>query len=165
VQPVYGPPPQPVSLKNGMTVELNLGLGWMTSSESDKSYTGIGGLSLGVGGWVSPQVAITGRIAGATISENGEQLSNIFFGPSLQYWVNDNFWLGGGIGLGILADNCDGCESVTGFGFDARVGYTFSVSSENTFNVSFELNPEHYSENGVSATITSVGILLGYQHL
>jgi hypothetical protein len=68
---------------------------------------------------------------------------------------------------GILALNSDGGndDSITGFSFDLRAGYTFTSGSENTFNLSFELNPGHYSDNGSSATFTGIGILLGYQHL
>lgn len=169
VQPVYAQPPQPVSLHDGMTFELNLGLGWVRASANDTSDTsnlGIGGLSLGVGGWVSPKLAITGRIAGVTLSENGARLSDIFFGPSAQYWIDDHFWLGGGAGLGILAvSNNANSDSITGVGLDLRIGYTFSAGSENTINASFELNPGFFSENGSSATFTGIGILLGYQHL
>jgi hypothetical protein len=149
-----------------MTFEANLGLGWITG-DSDTSDLGLGGLSLGLGGWVSPKLAITGRIAGVTLSDNGARLSNVFFGPSLQYWIDDHFWLGGGLGVGILAlslDNGDG-DSITGLGLDLRIGYTFTVGSENTINASFELNPGHFSENGNSETLTGIGILLGYQHL
>jgi hypothetical protein len=170
VQPVYGPPPeQPTTLHRSMTFELNLGLGWIHISAdevSDTSDLGLGGLSIGVGGWLNEKLAITGRIAGVTLSENDSQLSNVFFGPSLQYWVDNHFWLGGGLGLAILAASGDNSEdSIRGFGLDLRVGYTFNEGSENTFNASFELNPGFFSENGESATLTGIGILLGYQHL
>jgi hypothetical protein len=166
---MYGPPP-PQSLRNGMTFEANLGLGWIRASANDDSDTsdlGLGGLSLGLGGWVSPKVAITARIAGVTYSDDGGRVTDAFFGPSLQYWVDDHFWFGGGVGLGVLAVSVDnvGDDSTTGIGFDLRAGYTFTAGSENTFNASFELNPGHFSENGSSATFTGIGILLGYQHL
>jgi hypothetical protein len=153
-----------------MTFELNLGLGWIQLSsggESDTSDLGIGGLSLGIGGWLNPKLAITGRVAGVTLSENGSQLSNIFLGPAVQYWVDNHFWFGGGLGLGILAASNDSGsdDSLTGFGLDLRVGYTFNEGTENTFNASFELNPGFFSENDSSATFTGIGILFGYQHL
>lgn len=156
-----------------MTFEANLGLGWIRGEFDGRSATSdlaLGGLSLGLGGWVSPKVAITGRIAGVTYSEDGTNYSDVFFGPSLQYWVDDHFWLGGGVGLGILAVSGDGADpsadnNETGLGFDLRVGYTFTTGSENTINASFELNPGHFSEGGQSYTFTGIGILLGYQHL
>ncbi|MDX2093136.1 MAG: hypothetical protein SFX73_35160 [Kofleriaceae bacterium] len=50
--------------------------------------------------------------------------------------------------------------SECGFGVDLRAGYTFSTSSENTFNLSLELTPSAY-EGG---DLTGVGVLFGYQH-
>jgi hypothetical protein len=46
-----------------------------------------------------------------------------------------------------------------------RGGFKFNEGSENTVNVSLEINPAHYSQNGDSVTLTSVAILVGYQHL
>jgi hypothetical protein len=163
------PPPPPQSLHNGLTFEANLGFGWVhlsTDSDSDTSDLGVAGLSLGVGGWVSPQLAITARVAGVTLSENDARLTNGFLGPSAQYWLQDRFWLGAGAGLAFLSvsDNYNG-DSIRGFGLDLRAGVTFTSGSENTFNASLEINPGFYSENGSSATFTSIGFLVGYQHL
>lgn len=161
---------QPRPLRNGLTFEANLGVGWIVAhdAEDDKtSDTGFGGLCLGFGGWVSPQLAITGRLSGVTISEEGARLSHIFVGPSLQYWVDDHIWLGGGVGFSILALDIDGVgsDSTTGFGIDLRAGYTFTTGNENTFNLSFELNPGRYTENNADATFTGVAFMVGYQHL
>lgn len=172
--PVYGLPQQPEqrtqsSLRNGMTGELNIGIGWIRVSDendSDTSDAGLAGLSLGLGGWLSPKLALTARIAGVTYSEDGDSLTDAFFGPSLQYWVDDHFWLGGGVGLGVIRlDTSVGDDSVSGFSFDLRVGYTFNMGTENTFNASFELNPGFFSDNGADATFTGIGFLVGYQHL
>ncbi|HEY5946226.1 MAG TPA: hypothetical protein VIV40_12075 [Kofleriaceae bacterium] len=168
-QPVYGPPPQPRSLHSGLTFEANLGIGWIHASTENDSDTrgGIGGLSLGLGGWLNPKLALTARIAGSTVSVEGGNVSDIFFGPSLQYWVDDHFWLGGGLGLGLYAVNPDvgDSDSISGLSFDLRVGYTFNTGSAHSFNASFELTPGRFTENGVSATLTSIGILFGYQYL
>ena len=169
--PVYAPPPSGAALRNGMTFEANLGLGWIrasTDNNSDTSDLSLAGLSLGVGGWMNDKLAITARIAGVTDSESGGRLTHAFFGPSAQYWVDDHLWLGGGAGLSVLAvslDNGPDPDAIRGFGLDLRAGYTFSTGTENTFNVSFELNPGFYDQNGTSATFTGIGILAGYQHL
>jgi hypothetical protein len=160
------PPP---SLHSGMTFEANLGLGWIRVSENDKSDTsdlGVGGLNLGVGGWVSPKLAITARLAGATLSDNGLRLTQLFLGPSAQFWIDDHFWLGGGVGLGAaVLSNDNDSEGVKGVGLDLRIGYSFVTTSENTFNASVELTPSHLTENGDSADFTGIALLLGYQHL
>jgi hypothetical protein len=106
------------------------------------------------------------RIAGVTYSQNGGRFTDAFFGPSLQYWVDDHMWLGGGAGLGVLALGGNGnSDSVTGFSFDLRGGYTFSSASAHTFNVSVEINPGYYKQTGVSATYTGFALLAGYQFL
>jgi hypothetical protein len=168
-QPLYVQPAPP-PLRNGLTVETNLGIGWITgrddNGQSDTTDVGFGGLTLGIGGWVGPQMAITARIAGVTVSKDSVTFSHIFFGPSLQYWIDDHIWLGGGVGLSIARVAFDGAsDSTNGFGLDLRAGYTFTTGSENTFNVSVELNPGHYSENGASTTLTGIAFMVGYQHL
>lgn len=171
----YAPPPPtmyaaaPVNLHNGMTFEANIGLGWIHASAdggSDTSDLGLGGLDIGVGGWINPKLAITGRIAGVTLSDNGARLTSGVLVGSAQYWVDDHFWFGGGAGLGLLGFSGQGApDPITGLGLDLRAGYTFVATTENTFNVSLELTPTFLSENGSSATFTGIGILLGYQHL
>jgi hypothetical protein len=171
-QPVYQPPPS-TTLHDGLTFEVQLGLGWIRVSPEGQdgrtSDLGLGGLSGGVGGWVNRQLAITGRIATATITGTGDsRASAVFLGPSVQYWVDPRFWLGGGAGLGFLTGtdpSGNAQDSVTGIALDIRVGYTFNEGTENTIQASLELTPGFFSENGSSATVTGIGILLGYQHL
>jgi len=169
--------PQPTTLRSGMTFEASLGVGWMriTDNDSDDSLTSdLGaGIGLGVGGWVSPQLAITGRISGTSttfdeFSSGGESIryNQYFVGGAVQYWVDDHFWFGGGAGIAVLAASFMGeSDSINGFGFQGRAGYSFSTGSENTFNVQLELTPGFYSEDNGGGTVTGVGIMVGYQHL
>ncbi len=87
----------------------------------------------------------------------------------MQQWRSDNVWIGGGLGLSVAAvsDNVEGDsnDTHTGFGIDLRAGYNFITTNENTGEVSIEINPGFYSDNGGSVTLTGVGFLLGYQHL
>ncbi len=171
--PGYGPAPaaygQAPNHKHGMTFEANLGVGllWFSKDgESSDKETSLGGLNLGVGGWVNPQLAITLRVAGVTYSEDimGEtaRLTAGFVGPSAQYWVSENAWIGGGLGLGFIQATYAGqSESKTGLGLDLRTGYTFSTTSENTWNLSFELTPSSIEE----VTVWGAAVLFGYQHL
>jgi hypothetical protein len=190
--PGYAPPPAyavqtPFMYHQGVTVELNLGVGFMWSRDNStgmesQTYTSLGGLDIGIGGWVSPQIAVSGRIAGVTYSEdigNGNTLSltGAFFGPSVQYWVDDHLWFGGGIGLAVarVLSSSDSTidtssASQTGFGIDLRAGYTFTSSSKNSFNISVELTPGIFSTtdamgNSSTGTLNGFAILAGYQYL
>ena len=167
----YAPPPV-ASWRHGVTFEANLGVGFVwahADGETSDSETGVGGLDLGLGGWINEHAALSVRIAGATFDVNDVRISAGFVGPSLQYWADDHWWLGGGAGLAFLAASSTSfggsSATETGFGLDLRAGYTFATSSPNTFNLSLELNPGFYSDNGNDVSITSFAILFGYQHL
>ena len=91
-----------------MTFEANLGIGWIhgsTDTASDTSDLSLGGLDLGLGGWVSPQLAITGRIAGVTDSVSGGRITSGVLVGAVQYWPTPNVWVGGGLGVGVLASD------------------------------------------------------------
>lgn len=170
--PVYAPPPAPTTFHRGTTFEANIGVGFIHASAgsvSDNSDASLGGLDLGVGGWLGEHLALTVRIAGLTYSQDAGRFTDAYFGPSLQYWLDNNFWFGGGAGLGVLAVGSNGSttnsDSVGGFSLDLRAGYSFSSSSANTFNLSVELNPGWYSRDSQSASYTGVALLLGYQYL
>ena len=159
--------------RTGLTFEANLGFGvlWANSDDGDlDSETGLGGLDLGLGGWLSDRLALTGRIAGATVFVEDSQFSLVSVGPSLQYWTNDHFWIGGGLGLAVFAARIDDEGDETfgnrkGFALDLRAGYTFSTASDHTFNVSVELTPTWFGSNNDEFNLNTFAVLLGYQHL
>lgn len=152
-------------VKNGLTFELNLGIGSMiVSSDTDsKSETSLAGLSLGIGGFVNKQLAVTARIAGGTYTDDAGRLTQAFFGPAVQYWATPNVWLGGGIGLGVLAIDVNGAgsDSNTDLGFDVRAGYTFNPGTKHSFNISAEFTRSQADNGAVSV----VGVLAGWQIL
>jgi len=159
-QPGYGAPPPPVytqapvNHRQGFTFEANIGVGFMWATveddESDKKVA-LGGIDVGLGGWINERMAITARIAGVTYTESEGDIdlrwTTGFAGPSLQYWLDDHVWLGGGAGFGVVALSIDGpggddSDSEVGFGLDLRAGYTFSsMATQNTWNLSLELTP------------------------
>jgi hypothetical protein len=152
---------------SGATFEANLGLGWLRVAPEEGmavTETALGGLNVGIGGWLSSNAALTLRIAGATYSEEGGSITSGFVGGALQLWANDHIWAGGGVGLGFVAvDFTDGPdpEPETGLGLDLRVGFTPASSVSHSLNFSFEICPV-YLDGG---TITSMGVLVGYQYL
>jgi hypothetical protein len=187
-QPMQPPPPPPPVYvvtdgfrhHHGFTFEANLGIGFVrasgggTSSNSDAS---LAGLDIGLGGWLTRQLAVTIRIAGVDVSNSGDTdagtLVNAFIGPAAQYWIDPHFWVGGGVGLATLRlvgnSDCNNSPStdacgVNGWGFDLRAGYSFGDSAH-TFNVSGEITPSFYSQEGESVTATSFALLVGYQYL
>ncbi len=165
-------------LHTGVTFEVNLGVGFAHFTDSDTGQTfntdaALAGANFGVGGWLSPRLALTARIAGVQISKNDFPVNDgtlvaAFFGPSLQYWADDHLWFGGGAGFATFrlvgGNSGSGDFGTNGFGLDLRGGYTFGTT-KNTFNVSVEATPGFYSKNGSSGTLTGFALLVGYQYL
>jgi hypothetical protein len=163
--------------RQGLTFEANLGIGFMwveADGEESDTEVALGGLNLGLGGWLNPKMALSLRIAGTTYTDSEGPVDLRFttgvVGPHLQYWIDDHIWLGGGAGIGVAAVSIstpdgDESESETGFGLDLRAGYTFSTGSENTWNISFELTPSFITIGEQDYTFYSSAILFGYQHL
>ncbi len=155
--------------REGFTLELGLGLG-ITHLSADlgasETNVGLAPLSLSLGGFFSPDVAVMFRMAGTSWFEDilGEsvQLGNYFYGVAAQYWPHDHAFIGGGAGLALLDDNplfssnID-VESDSGLGLTLRAGYSFATMRRHSFALTAELFPAFY-EGG-----TVVGIAFNLQ--
>jgi hypothetical protein len=166
--PYVPAPVSPSPLGRGATFEANLGVGWLRatadSGESADSDGGLGGLNLGLGGWISERTALSLRIAGVNYSESGYSLTGGIVGGALQYWSTPNFWLGGGVGIGFASLDIDGEPAIdpeTGLGLDLRVGVTPVIAGQHSLNFSLEVNTT-FLDGG---TLTGIALLIGYQYL
>ncbi len=153
--------------RRGLTFEANVGFGSLVISPDGapgQTESGIAGLNLGIGGWLTHRAALTLRIAGVTYSDDGGSLTGGFVGGAMQLWLHDEVWLGLGVGLGFagleLEDSPDP-DPETGLGMDFRLGYTPFVSGSHSLNFSLEVNPS-FLDGGV---LTGIGFLIGYQYL
>ena len=174
--PTAAPPRRP-STRHGGTFEVGLGAGWRLPDGRvgrDSEILGVrpgidfAGPNLGVGGWVNPRLAITGRVAvvrWTDLLDLGKY--NAVVVAAAQYWVSARVWFGAGIGLGFGGD-------ALGPGADLRVGYTFARGATRTLNVSLEVTPTYLTyrrgpENPALPSdlgaVTGVVLVLGYQRL
>jgi hypothetical protein len=175
-----GSAPAPlVTARRGFTFEANLGIGFTHADfdgESRNTDVSLAGMNITLAGWVKPRLAVGLRIAGVQLpDEDGdggpsERTINVFAGFGAQYWFDDHLWAGGGIGFATfrpLSDSdTDAVDGVDGFGFDLRAGYSIGrPGSNNTLNVSIELNPCFYSNDVTDGSLTNFAFLLGYQFL
>ena len=109
--------------RRGFTVEASLGLSVLVeqalySREIGKA-PGVG-LSLGVGYFVTPSVALSLRATDFWLP--GFHVGVV--GPHAQIWPAPKMWLGAGLGVGFLIGG--GVDRVRGFpSFDARLGRAF----------------------------------------
>ncbi|MFT3695262.1 MAG: transporter [Kofleriaceae bacterium] len=159
----------------GFTFEANLGVGWLHESGNGYSHTmpaTLAPLDVSIGGFLTNQLALVGRIAGTEGQDDGANFRylNGFVGPAVQYWFTPQLWASGGLGLAIFGENGDSHYD-SGLALDLRVGYTFFTWFRQSANVSVELIPARYATGddltGVNYIehVTSFAILLGYQFL
>jgi hypothetical protein len=193
--PTYAPAPVPGYaaagpwvFHHGVTFEANVGVGYVHESASYMGATAtndtdaaLAGADISLGGWINPQLALTVRIAGLQLKDthdgvttpaSGEIIHGII-GPNVQYWLAPNVWIGGGIGVSVLAEvdnDCNSNCSTTGFGFNLRAGYSYPLGGANALSFSAETNTGFYSQddgmgNTQSLTLTGISFLAGYQYL
>ena len=173
--PGYGPSPGAAIIgpdRSGMTFELSLGLG-ITQITADgpegsasDSFNGLSGLNIGVGGWISPKTALTVRIAGTSFTQSFDGFGDVQYiagvlALSGQQMLNENAWVGLGLGIGILTTDQDNVDPESGLGLDLRGGYNFYQSTKNAFNVAVEITPGFFD----GGRVTGIGLQLGWQSL
>jgi hypothetical protein len=153
----------PDRAREGATSEIAAGLGVIAGGGS--SLTSVGGLSLGFGGFLTPRVALTARVAGATYIGGGGVVYVGFAGPSAQVWMADRAWVGGGVGLGLVAGcvQVGGCASVQKSGLDLRAGLDLTQpDTPRAFNISVEATV--FDPFG-AISLQTYSLLLGSQSL
>jgi hypothetical protein len=176
--------------RSGLTFDLEFG----AARPGGISVSGLElGLGIGVGAWIFPgKLALTGRFAMSTVDQgqtavNASYVSNEFLGASLQYWIDDHFWISGGPGFvafsasqtydSILPTRSACTPDCMGVGLDLRAGYAIGegahqleISAEaisgyysNDPNVALHV-PYETSSSGPGTT-TSLLALIGYHFL
>jgi hypothetical protein len=130
----YGPPPPrgyyvaPAPYyRGGLVFGVAVGAGIISASDCGDFCGGGFAGELHIGSMVNRRTAI--EFDGWTnihpIANSDGQTINTIFAGALQYWLNDIFWLKGGIGLGrtqITSDSQGTLTDATGFAVMAAVG-------------------------------------------
>ena len=164
--PQYVPP-----ARDGLTFELNAGVGMTVQNDRVSNGVGqasLGGLDLAIGGFVTHDLAIMLRVSGAQYGLRSSQTATKlhgFLGPTAQLWMN-RFFVGGGVGIGVLGSIDDGdgrvqTPSRAGLGVDLRVGVALSQSLHTAWTLSVEGNATSADDNAKAATVCA---LLGFQY-
>lgn len=139
---------------------VNLGAGIQNDTGIEETAVGLAGANLGLGGFVTPNLAIMARVSGTNVSYDtifGDiaQVSGVL-APTLQYWANDRVSLEGGVGMGFW--NAEG-ESSTGVGLILGVGFTLFNRGKHNLQLGLEYAPA-FTEPG---SVHNFGITFGYQ--
>jgi hypothetical protein len=179
------PPPENVALddrpkRQGFTLELGIGgaLTFVTSEvvtetfcfgsdcpairESSSSttvtdtYGGIAPLSLGIGGFVSPEFALLFRATGSSYFRGNDQWVNALYGGVVQYWPSDVIMLSAGAGATVLGrSSFYGASSPgtrSGFGFSLRAGVAVANYTHHSLRFATEVLPAFYDRRSAVGT-------------
>ncbi len=141
--------------RHGFTMELGIGAALThVAPEIGPSQTsfGLAPLSLSLGGFVSPDVAILARLAGTSYFDTAPdgtstQYVNGYYGIHVQYWVNDRVMLSAGPGLALFGENAFFAPSKSphvGYGASLRAGYALLAIEHHALRVSIEAFPAKF---------------------
>lgn len=169
--PVAAPPspPQPIEseeapvegpLRQGFTLELGLGAALThVSPDNGTSQTkvGLAPLSMSLGGFITPNIALLARAAGTSYFDKGtsgdtSQFVSAFYGAHLQYWITDQFMMSAGPGFMLFGENAfltPAEKPVTGYGASVRAGYAVLAIKHHVLRFSVELFPAKFKEASV----------------
>jgi hypothetical protein len=119
------------------------------SKETREARFGLAPLSLSLGGYFSPTVALLFRTSGTSYFRNSNQYVNQFYGPIVEIWPHDRFYLSAGVGLGVFGPNPlvssrSSGDPEAGLAFDARAGVALINAENHDLTLSIEVIPGFY---------------------
>jgi len=123
--------------------------------EGDRTDTelGLAPLSLSLGAFVSPKVAILARAAGASYFDRGDQIVHNFYGAIVEVWPNDYVYVSGGVGFALFGENpfLSGGNAYLegGWALDVRAGVALAQGTNHDFTLSIEAIPGFYEDETV----------------
>lgn len=168
----HAEPPKVRPVRQGVTFELGLGVAFTSlgnaPDEAAKDHVGLAPLSLALGGFLSRDVALSFRMTGTSaFRDRGfglEQTVLGFYGPSLQVFLNDDVFVSGGVGLGLLALNPllverrsgePDMKPRAGVAGNARIGWNVFTTKDVAFVTYAEATPAKVGDT------TAIGFSLG----
>ena len=144
----------------GFTFMIDAGVGFQSDTALEESAVGLAGLNVGLGGWVTDNIALLGRISGTNVSYDfgafGDvgQLSGVV-APTVQIWPSARGYLEAGVGLGFW-----NAEGETDQGLGLILGAGFSVFNRGKHNLIVGVE---YAPAFTDSAVHNFGITFGYQ--
>jgi hypothetical protein len=152
--PVSGQGPD----RSGFTMILDVGIGLQKDAAFPESEVGIGGINLGLGGFVNENTAVLFRASGTTVDYGGVTQTSGVGGPAVQYWVDERLAIEGGIGLGFW--DVSGTDD-TGLGVILAASYALWNRGSHNLFIGAEYAPAFTDPE----TVHNFGIVFGWQLL
>ncbi len=175
--PYYPPPPPPPPPRGvyraGLVFGFAGGVGGIHSANCGDAcgVAGVGEAHLG--GMISPRAAVMFEIWGADHpwSDNAGssfETINTFFTGAAQYWVNDIFWIKGGLGLAELRQTSGDYNGYyvgatdSGFALFGAAGVEILQSYNFALDIQFRIGNGFYSESGASFSVQNYALMVGF---
>ena len=149
--------------RGGFTALVDAGIGVQNDTSIQETAVGLAGVNLGVGGFLTPNLALIFRLAGTNVTYDlgiGDygQSSGVA-APAIQYWLTDRFNIEAGAGVGFWRGDTD--EDATGLGLILGAGVTIFNRGKHNLQFGIQYVPA-FTDPG---TIHNVGFTFGYQFL
>ncbi len=139
-------PPKPRGPeRSGFTLEVGAGVSQVVVMQRHRSSAELtyDPLSISVGAFVTPRLAIMARMAGAGMGQ-GRALG-AFYGVVVQYWLLPDLFVGAGAGAALLRPAYDIEGPIPalrwGVGAEARIGYSFATFKHHSLAATLEVFP------------------------
>jgi hypothetical protein len=164
-EPILPPPETPKDWRTGFTLELGLGVGHQLTSGSGVSESAIGlaGLTLGIGGFVSPSAGVLFRISETNVSYDNDvrQVSGVL-GPIVQLWPADELKIEAGPGFSFAVTETPlGDARETGWGLMLGLGFAVWQGHGHSLQLALEYAPAVLD----GLTVHNTGLTFNWQLL
>ena len=131
--------------RSGFTMEVGTGVSQVVVMQDHRSSSqlSVDPLSISLGAFVTPRLAIMARMAGAGMGQ-GRALG-AFYGVVVQYWLLPDLFVGAGAGAALVrpAYDVEGPPPALrwGLGAEARIGYSFATFKHHSLATTLEVFP------------------------
>ena len=145
---------------SGFTALANIGVGFQNDSFYDETATGLGGLNVGAGWFLTDRMAVLGRISGTRVNfdaSGGAWQSSTVYGGTIQFWLNNWASIEGGAGLGRWSDEFEDSDN----GFGLIIGFHASVFKKGAHHIRAGVE---YAPVFTDVKVHNIGVVVGYQY-
>jgi len=156
--------------RSGFTLLMSLGYGIQTGAIKNETGTGLAGLNLGIGGFVSDRAALMFKIAGTNVTYDysvgqfGPFSTDVVAGVmvgDLQYWATDRFTMEFGVGFGFV-DAENSLNTDRGMGLLLGAAYSVLLREKHSLQIGVEYAPVLRDNEDA---VHSIGFNVGFQFL
>ncbi len=150
-------------IRQGLALDVSAGIGFQVLRFGGTSQTdfALAGLNLGLGAWIVDSTALVVRATTTTSFRDGgtAAVTAVAITAGVQHFVGEEYFVGGGVGIGrVLLDFKDEDEG-SAFAFDVRAGTTFKPSQHGAYYLAAEVSPLYRDK----AWLISAAVLIGWQ--